>query len=130
MNLNMKIFMPILALSLLIACGQAPQKNTSNRNVEITNLERQIESLKSRLAKLKPRIAELQIELGAGSEPVVQRGYRSAPDIIEELMGIKMTASNRLAAQRRLSFLFESLAEHGDKAVPYIQDFLKQNGGC
>ena len=126
MNLDMKIFMPILVLSLLIACGQAPQKNTSNRDVEITNLERQIESLKGRLAKLKPRIAELQIELGAGSEPVVQRGYRSAPDIIEELIGIKMTASNRLAGHRRLSFLFESLAEHGDKAVPYIQDFLRK----
>lgn len=45
MNLDMKIFMPILVLSLLIACGQSPQKNTSNRDVEITNLERQIESL-------------------------------------------------------------------------------------
>ena len=106
MNLDMKIFMPILVLSLLIACGQAPQKNTSNRDVEITNLERQIESLKGRLAKLKPRIAELQIELGAGSEPVVQRGYRSAPDIIEELIGIKMTASNRLALTLKTSESF------------------------
>ena len=101
------------------------QKNTRNRDVEITNLERQIELQKRRLAKTKSRIAELQIELGPDAELVVQGGYRSAPEIIEELMELKMTAARRVN-QRRLGFLFESLAEQGDTAVPHIRDFLRK----
>jgi len=126
MILDLKTFMPLLVLLLLIACGQAPQESISNTDAEIANLERQIESLKDRLAKVKSRIAELQIELGVGVEPVVQGGYRSAPEIIEELMGLKMTAANRRAVQRRLSFLFESLAKQGDTAIPHIRDFLRK----
>ena len=126
MILDLKNFMLLLMLLLLIACGQTPQDSISNTDAEIANLERQIESLKGRLAKVKSRIAELQIELGAGGEPVVQGGYRSAPEIIEELMGLKMTAANRRAVQRKLSFLFESLAEQGDAAIPDIRDFLRK----
>ena len=126
MILDLKTFMPLLVLLLLTACGQAPQESISNTDAEIANLERQIESLKDRLAKVKSRIAELQIELGVGGEPVVQGGYRSAPEIIEELMGLKMTAANRRAVQRRLSFLFESLAKQGDTAIPHIRDFLRK----
>ena len=118
--------MPLLVLFLLSACGRDPQKTTSNRDSEIANLERQIELQKSRLAKAKSRIAELQIELGPGAELVVQGGYRSAPEIIEELMELKMTAANRRVNQRRLGFLFESLAEQGDTAVPHIRDFLRK----
>ena len=126
MILDLKTFMPLLVLLLLIACGQAPQESISNTDAEIANLERQIESLKDRLAKVKSRITELQIELGVGGEPVVQGGYRSAPEIIEELMGLNMTAANRRAVQRRLSFLFESLAKQGDTAIPHIRDFLRK----
>ena len=126
MILDLKTFMPLLVLLLLTACGQAPQESISNTDAEIANLERQIESLKDRLAKVKSRIAELQIELGVGGEPVVQGGYRSAPEIIEELMGLNMTAANRRAVQRRLSFLFESLAKQGDTAIPHIRDFLRK----
>ncbi len=117
--------MPFLVLFLLSACGQDPQKTTSNRDSEIANLERQIELQKIRLAKAKSRIAELQIELGPDAELVVQGGYRSAPEIIEELMELKMTAARRVN-QRRLGFLFESLAEQGDTAVPHIRDFLRK----
>ena len=110
----------------MTACRQPPHDSISNTDAEIANLERQIESLKGRLAKVKSRIAELQIDLGTEGEPVVQGGYRSAPEIIEELMGLKMTAANRRAVQRRLSFLFESLAKQGDTAVPHIRDFLRR----
>ncbi len=126
MILERKLIVPLLVLFLLSACGQDPQKTTSNRDSEIANLERQIELQKSRLAKAKSRIAELQIELGPGAELVVQGGYRSAPEIIEELMELKMTAANRRVNQRRLGFLFESLAEQGDTAVPHIRDFLRK----
>ena len=125
MILERKLIVPLLVLFLLNACGQAPQKNTRNRDVEITNLERQIELQKRRLAKTKSRIAELQIELGPDAELVVQGGYRFAPEIIEELMELKMTAARRVN-QRRLGFLFESLAEQGDTAVPHIRDFLRK----
>ena len=124
MILERKLIVPLLVLFLLNACGQAPQKNTRNRDVEITNLERQIELQKRRLAKTKSRIAELQIELGPDAELVVQGGYRSAPEIIEELMELKMTAARRVN-QRRLGFLFESLAEQGVTAVPLISDFIR-----
>ena len=125
MILERKLIVPLLVLFLLSACGQDPQKITSNRDSEIANLERQIELQKSRLAKAKSRIAELQIELGPDAELVVQGGYRSAPEIIEELMELKMTAARRVN-QRRLGFLFESLAEQGDTAVPHIRDFLRK----
>ena len=126
MILERKLIVPLLVLFLLSACGRDPQKTTSNRDSEIANLERQIELQKSRLAKAKSRITELQIELGPGAELVVQGGYRSAPEIIEELMELKMTAANRRVNQRRLGFLFESLAEQGDTAVPHIRDFLRK----
>ena len=126
MILERKLIVPLLVLFLLSACGRDPQKTTSNRDSEIANLERQIELQKSRLAKAKSRIAELQIELGPDAELVVQGGYRSAPEIIEELMELKMTAANRRVNQRRLGFLFESLAEQGDTAVPHIRDFLRK----
>ena len=126
MFLDLKTFISFLALLLLTACRQPPHDSISNTDAEIANLERQIESLKGRLAKVKSRIAELQIDLGTEGEPVVQGGYRSAPEIIEELMGLKMTAANRRAVQRRLSFLFESLAKQGDTAVPHIRDFLRR----
>ncbi len=125
MILERKLIVPLLVLFLLSACGQHPQKITSNRDSEIANLERQIELQKSRLAKAKSRIAELKIELGPDAELVVQGGYRSAPEIIEELMELKMTAARRVN-QRRLGFLFESLAEQGDTAVPHIRDFLRK----
>ena len=125
MILERKLIVPLLVLFLLNACGQHPQKITSNRDSEIANLERQIELQKSRLAKAKSRIAELQIELGPDAELVVQGGYRSAPEIIEELMELKMTAARRVN-QRRIGFLFESLAEQGDTAVPHIRDFLRK----
>jgi len=123
--LERKLIVPLLVLFLLSACGQDPQKITSNRDSEIANLERQIELQKSRLEKAKSRIAELQIELGPDAELVVQGGYRSAPEIIEELMELKMAAVRRVN-QRRLGFLFESLAEQGDTAVPHIRDFLRK----
>ena len=126
MILERKLIVPLLVLFLLSACGRDPQKTTSNRDSEIANLERQIELQKSRLAKAKSRIAELQIELGPGAELVVQGGYRSASEIIEELMELKMTTANRRVNQRRLGFLFESLAEQGDTAVPHIRDFLRK----
>ena len=125
MILERKLIVPLLVLFLLSACSQHPQKITSNRDSEIANLERQIELQKSRLAKAKSRIAELQIELGPDAELVVQGGYRSAPEIIEELMELKMTAARRVN-QRRLGFLFESLVEQGDTAVPHIRDFLRK----
>ena len=125
MILERKLIVPLLVLFLLSACGQHPQKITSNRDSDIANLERQIELQKIRLAKAKSRIAELQIELGPDAELVVQGGYRSAPEIIEELMELKMIAARRVN-QRRLGFLFESLAEQGDTAVPHIRDFLRK----
>ena len=41
MILERKLIVPLLVLFLLSACGQDPQKTTSNRDSEIANLERQ-----------------------------------------------------------------------------------------
>lgn len=48
------------------------------------------------------------------------------PEILDELIEIKLSSKNRRRVQRRLSYLFESLALQGDAAVPLIREFLNK----
>ena len=50
----------------------------------------------------------------------------SVPEILDELIEIKLGSKNRRRGQRRLSYLFESLALQGDAAVPLIREFLNK----
>ena len=50
----------------------------------------------------------------------------SVPEILDELIEIKLGSKNRRRVQRRLSYLFESLALQGDAAVPLIREFLNK----
>ena len=111
---------------MLIGCGQVPEKKSEDKlDAEVANLERQVKSLQDRLAKTNQRIKDLLLDLGPDVQPVVEGGYRSAPNIIEEMMEIKVSPTNRRATQRRLSFLLESLAAQGEASVPHIRDFLE-----
>jgi hypothetical protein len=50
----------------------------------------------------------------------------AVPEILGELIEIKLVSKNRSSVQRRLSYLFESLALQGDAAVPLIREFLNK----
>ena len=50
----------------------------------------------------------------------------SVPEILDELIELKLSSKNRRRVQRRLSYLFESLALQGDAAVPLIREFLNK----
>ena len=74
--------------AMLIGCGQVPEKKSEDKlDAEVANLERQVKSLQDRLAKTNQRIKDLLLDLGPDVQPVVEGGYRSAPNIIEESSG-------------------------------------------
>ncbi|MDD9864838.1 MAG: hypothetical protein OXS32_00650, partial [Verrucomicrobiales bacterium] len=115
----------LLVVALAIGCGQSSVDSTAvDHAAEVADLDRQVSELNRRLDESRLRVRELSIELGADAGPAVVGGYRSAPEIIEELMELKITSTNRNQARRRLGFLLESLAEQGEAAVPHIAEFL------
>ena len=67
----------------------------------------------------------MRAQLNGASAPVVDGGL-SAEEIIDELMNVKLTSKNRRSVERRVQFLFESLIQQGDAAVPHIRAFLNK----
>jgi len=115
----------LLMATLLIGCGQSSMDTPAvDHSAEVADLERHISELNRRLEKSRLQVIELSVELGREAGPAVVGGYRSAPEIIEELMELKITSTNRNQERRRIGFLLESLAEQGEAAVPHISDFL------
>ena len=125
-------FLPTIATGVLVAsialttgCGQAPSGSSTANAGQLEALEKERDSLKAKLATAQSRIGDLRAQLNSGGPTVVDSGL-SAPDIIEELMQIKMTTADRRAVQRRINFLLESLVEQGDASVPHIRAFLNK----
>ncbi|MCH2385150.1 MAG: hypothetical protein MK293_07830 [Pedosphaera sp.] len=114
------------AMILTVGCGQAPDTGESSENsANAEALQKENASLKKQLADTRSRIDSLRAQLNGASAPVVDGGL-SAEEIIDELMNVKLTSKNRRAAERRVQFLFESLIQQGDAAVPHIRAFLNK----
>ena len=114
------------AMILTVGCGQAPETGApSGSSASAEALQKEIASLKKKLADARSRIDSLRAQLNGASASVVDGGL-SAEEIIDELMNVKLTSKNRRAAERRVQFLFESLIQHGDAAVPHVRAFLNK----
>ena len=125
-------FLPTIATGALVAsialttgCGQAPTGKSSENADQLAAFEKEISSLKTKLAKAQSRIDSLRAQINSAGPEVAGYGL-SAPEILEELMEIKMTSENRRAVQRRINFLLESLVEQGEASVPHIREFLNK----
>ena len=113
------------AIILMVGCGRAPIGDPSVDTDQIETLRKEAASLKSKLASTQSHIDNLRLELNNGNAQDVSGGL-SAPDILDELMEIKLTSGNRGRIQRRINFLFESLSQQGEVAVPHIREFLNR----
>lgn len=114
------------AVILVVGCGQAPGSGESSANsANAEALQKENASLKKQLVDARSRIDSLRAQLNGADAPVVDGGM-SAEEIIDELMNVKLTTKNRRAAERRVQFLFESLIQQGDAAVPHIRAFLNK----
>ena len=125
-------FLPTIATVALVAsivlttgCGQAPTGKSSGNADQLAALEKEISSLKTKLANAQSRIDSLRAQINSAGPAVADYGL-SVPEILEELMEIKMTSENRRAVQRRINFLLESLVEQGEASVPHIREFLNK----
>ena len=125
-------FLPTIATGVLVAsialttgCGQAPTGESSGNADQLAAFEKEISSLKTKLAKAQSRIDSLRAQINSAGPAVADYGL-SVPEILEELMEIKMTSENRRAVQRRINFLLESLVEQGEASVPHIREFLNK----
>ena len=125
-------FLPIIATGALVAsialttgCSQAPNGKSSGNADQLVALEKEISSLKTKLANAQSRIDGLRAQINSAGPAVADYGL-SVPEILEELMEIKMTSENRRAVQRRINFLLESLVEEGEASVPHIREFLNK----
>ena len=107
-----------------VGCGQSPNTGDAADAAKIESLAKDKESLRAKLESAQKRIDLLQSERG-GSTTVVNAGP-SVPDILDELVEIKMTSANKSAVQRRINYLLESLVEQGDDSVPHIREFLNK----
>ena len=114
------------AVILTVGCGQNPAPGESSANsANAEALQKENASLKKQLANARSRIDSLSAQLNGAEAPVVDGGM-SAEEIINELMDVKLTTKNRRATERRVQFLFESLMQQGDAAVPHIRAFLNK----
>ncbi len=114
------------AMILTVGCGQAPDTGESSENpANAEALQKENASLKKQLGDARSRIDSLRAQLNGASAPVVDGGL-SAEEIIDELMNVKLTSKNRRSVERRVQFLFESLIQQGDAAVPHIRAFLNK----
>ena len=113
------------AIILMVGCGQAPTGDSTTDAGQVEALRKEAASLKSKLASAQAAIDSLRLELNSTVAPSDSGGL-SAPDILDELMEINMTSGNRGRIQRRINFLFESLSEQGEAAVPHIREFLNR----
>ena len=115
----------IVPAILFVGCGKAPIDHSSTEANQVKALRKEAASLKSKLASAQAAIDSLRLELNSTVTPSDSRGL-SATNIIDELMEIKLTSGNRGRIQRRINFLFESLSEQGEAAVPHIREFLNR----
>ena len=125
-------FLPTIATGALVAsialttgCSQAPTGKSSGNADQLVALEKEISSLKTKLANAQSRIDGLRAQINSAGPAVADYGL-SVPEILEELVEIKMTSENRRTVQRRINFLLESLAEQGQASVLHIREFLNK----
>ena len=121
-----EIVMISVSAVLFIGCGKAPSTDAPAVNaIQVEALRKEVASLKIKLANAQSRLDSLREQINGGGAPL-SNGGMSVPEILDELMDIKLSSKNRRSVQRRLSYLFESLALQGDAAVPLIREFLNK----
>nr|MBC8243975.1 hypothetical protein [Verrucomicrobiota bacterium] len=113
------------AIILIAGCGRAPTGDSATDAGQVEALKKEAASLKSKLASTQSHIDNLRLELNNSGAQDVPGGL-SAPGILDELMEIKLSSGNRGRVQRRINFLFESLSEQGETAVPHLREFLNR----
>ena len=121
-----EIVMISVSAVLFIGCGKAPPTDGPAANaIQAEVLRKEVDSLKIKLANAQSRLDSLRDQINDGGAPLTT-GLMSVPEILDELIEIKLGSKNRRSVQRRLSYLFESLALQGDAAVPLIREFLNK----
>ena len=121
-----EIVMISVSAVLFVGCGKAPSTDGSAANaIQAEALRKEVDSLKIKLANAQSRLDSLREQINAGGASL-SNGGMSVPEILDELIEIKLSSKNRRRVQRRLSYLFESLALQGDAAVPLIREFLNK----
>ena len=121
-----EIVMISVSAVLFIGCGKAPSTDAPAANaIQAEVLRKEVASLKIKLANAQSRLDSLRDQINSGGAPL-SNGGMSVPEILDELIEIKLGSKNRRRGQRRLSYLFESLALQGDAAVPLIREFLNK----
>ena len=124
--LSTEIVMIAVSAVLFIGCGEAPSTDGPAANaIQAEVLRKEVASLKIKLANAQSRLDSLRDQINDGGAPLTA-GLMSVPEILDELIEIKLGSKNRRSVQRRLSYLFESLALQGDAAVPLIREFLNK----
>ena len=120
------IVMISVSAVLFVGCGKAPSTDGSAANaIQAEALRKEVDSLKTKLANAQSRLESLREQINDGGVPL-SNGGMSVPEILDELIELKLSSKNRRSVQRRLSYLFESLALQGDAAVPLIREFLNK----
>ena len=121
-----EIVMISVSAVLFIGCGKAPSTDAPAANaIQTEVLRKEVASLKIKLANAQSRLDSFREQINGGGAPL-SNGGMSVPEILDELIEIKLSSKNRRRVQRRLSYLFESLALQGDAAVPLIREFLNK----
>ncbi len=121
-----EIVMISVSAVLFIGCGKAPSTDGPAANaIQAEVLRKEVASLKIKLANAQLRLDSLRDQMNDSGAPLTA-GLMSVPEILDELIEIKLGSKNRRSVQRRLSYLFESLALQGDAAVPLIREFLNK----
>jgi len=121
-----EIVMISVSAVLFVGCGKAPSTDGSAANaIQAEALRKEVDSLKTKLANAQSRLDSLREQINDGGVPL-SNGGMSVPEILDELIELKLSSKNRRSVQRRLSYLFESLALQGDAAVPLIREFLNK----
>ncbi|SVE26530.1 uncharacterized protein METZ01_LOCUS479384, partial [marine metagenome] len=121
-----EIVMISVSAVLYVGCGKAPSTDAPAANAIRTEaLRKEVASLKIKLANAQSRLESLREQINGGGAPLATGGM-SVPEILDELMETRLDSKNRSRIQRRLSYLFESLALQGDAAVPLIREFLNK----
>ena len=124
--LSTEIVMIAVSAVLFIGCGEAPSTDGPAANaIQAEVLRKEVASLKIKLANAQLRLDSLRDQMNDGGAPLTA-GLMSVPEILDELIEIKLGSKNRRSVQRRLSYLFESLVLQGDAAVPLIREFLNK----
>ena len=121
-----EIVMISVSAVLFIGCGKAPSTDGPAANaIQAEVLRKEVASLKIKLANAQLRLDSLRDQMNDSAAPLTA-GLMSVPEILDELIEIKLGSKNRRSVQRRLSYLFESLVLQGDAAVPLIREFLNK----